>query len=54
VLTIEITKGDLYAILYRLKHQRKLHNVAPDLSEEPAERLRKAVDLDLRYIEDLY
>lgn len=54
VLTIEITKGDLHKILYRFKHQRKLHNVVPDLSEEPAERLRKSAEMDLRYVEDLY
>jgi hypothetical protein len=60
VLTIEIEADDLYQIVYRLKYQEKLHNVAPDFSREP----RKALEVillaagytpySLEYHEDLY
>lgn len=54
ILTIQISESDLYHILYRLKHQDKLHNVYPDLSSEPRDALAKLLGRDLGYIEDLY
>lgn len=54
MLTIEISEEDLYHILYRLKHQDRLHNVRPDLSEEPRKKLEKLLGRNMHYIVDLY
>ena len=54
MLTIEISEADLFAIVYRLRHQDRLHNVHPDPSEGPREALEKLMPLDYSYQPDCY